>query len=115
MLSVNKSVLDSSSNVLYRSAIEGDAGKYYILEKNKIWDSTFLVISSRVGKYNAYTNFTKLNVNCDTMEHKILGICESDGFQERVNCDFSDGDATDWTTLITGSSKSDLVHFICEL
>lgn len=107
--------LDLSANTLYRAASSGDKGAYYIVESKALENNKFYVITSRVGKNKAYTDFTKLNIDCDSMKFFELGGSSTDGFQEKPTKKFNDwSERSKWVSLVNGSSKSDLVHFICK-
>ena len=53
-----------SANEMYRASSSGDSGTYFIVSSEKGSDGLINVLSSRIGKGNAYTDFTKLKVNC---------------------------------------------------
>jgi hypothetical protein len=107
--------LNLSANTLYRAASSSDKGAYYIVESKSLENNKFYVLSSRVGKNKAYTDFTKLNINCGSMKYFELAHSEADGFHEKPTKKFNDwSKRSKWTSLVNGSSKSDLVHFICK-
>jgi len=104
-----------SANTLYRAASSGDKGTYYIVESKPLENNKFYVLTSRVGKNNAYTGFTKLNIDCDLMKYFELAGSSVDGLQEKPTKKFNDWSKNSkWVSLVNGSSKSDLVHFICK-
>lgn len=48
------------------------------------------------------------------MKYFELVGSESDGFQEKPTEKFNDwSKSSEWVSIVNGSSKSDLVHFIC--
>ncbi|MEP1449063.1 MAG: hypothetical protein ABJK37_23370 [Paraglaciecola sp.] len=107
--------LNLSANTLYRAPSSGDKGAYYIVESKSLEDNKFYVLSSRVGKNKAYTDFTKLNIDCNAMKYFELAGSSVDGFHEQPTKKFNDwSKRSKWTSLVNGSSKSDLVHFTCK-
>jgi len=103
------------ANTLYRAASAGDKGAYYIIESKPLKDNVLYVLTSRVGKNQAYTDFTKLNIDCKSMKYFELAGSSVDGFQEKPTKKFNDWSKNSkWVSLVNGSSKSDLVHFVCK-
>ena len=102
------------SNELYRKASAGDKGTYYIIESEPLSDGTIRVLSSRIGKGNAYTDFTELKVNCSTKQFFELAGSYEDGAQTAPSKPLKDLSGSKWTPLVAGSSKSDLVLFVCK-
>lgn len=99
---------------LYRAPSAGDKGAYYILESENLGNNIIRVLSSRIGKGNAYTDFTELKVNCNTKQYFILAGSEEDGDRETPSKPLEDWSKNSkWTSLVTGSSKYDLVSFVC--
>mgnify|MGYP000453317430 CR=1 FL=1 len=106
--------LNSFANTLYRAASAGDKGAYYIVESKSLKNNMFYVLTSRVGKNQAYTDFTKLNIDCNSMKYFELAGSSVDGLQEKPTKKFNDWSKhSKWVSLVNGSSKSDLVHFVC--
>ena len=102
------------SNELYRSKA-GDSGKYYIIESKDLGGSIFQVLSSRIGKGNAYTDFTQLKVNCNTRQYFELAGLSEDGAKNKPSKKLKDwSNNSKWVSLVTGSSKYDLVNYICK-
>ncbi|MGY3864453.1 hypothetical protein [Aeromonas bivalvium] len=58
-----------AANEVYRVPLSGDSGTYFIISSEKGNDGILTVLSSRIGKDNAYTDFTKLNVNFQTKQY----------------------------------------------
>ncbi|MCL1123322.1 hypothetical protein [Shewanella surugensis] len=101
------------ANELYRSKA-GDSGKYYIIENKALGDNIFQVLSSRIGKNDAYTDFTLLKVNCNTAQYFELAGLSEDGAKNKPSKELKDWSKdSKWVNLITGSSKYDLVNHIC--
>ena len=99
---------------LYRASSAGDKGTYYILESENLGNNIIRVLSSRIGKGNAYTDFTELKVNCSTKQYFILAESEEDGARETPSKPLKDWSKNSkWTSSGTGSSKHDLVTFTC--
>ena len=107
--------LNVSANTLYRSPSSADKGAYYIIESKPFEGKKFYVLTSRVGKNKAYTDFTKLEIDCASMKYFELAGSSVDGFQKKPTKKLNDwSENSKWVSLISGSSKSDLVHFICK-
>jgi len=99
---------------LYRPASTGDKGTYYVLERSKSDDGHIKVLTSRVGKGNAYTDFTELKINCSKKQYFELAGGYADGAHDQPLAPLKDWSKNSrWTNLVPGSSKSDLVSFIC--
>lgn len=80
-----------------------DKGKYYLLEvKAKGGIATSL--HKRVGVNE--TGYSKTEINCKSMQYRDMGYSE-DG-QDKI----ADSPGK-WTDVLAGSSKSDLVNFVC--
>ena len=107
--------LNLSANYLYRAASSDDKGAYYIVESKPLENNKFYVLTSRVGKNKAYTDFTKLNIDCASKKYFELAGSSADGFHEKPTKKFNDwSKRSKWTSLVSGSSQSYLVHFICK-
>lgn len=98
---------------LYRAPSAGDSGTYYILKQEAIGAGIFKVLSNRIGKGAAYTDFTELNVNCKSKQFFELAGGEADGKQMTPPSALSPRKNSKWASLVPGSSKSDLVNFVC--
>jgi hypothetical protein len=99
---------------LYRAPTAGDSGKYYVLNIEKLDSGEFKVLTSRVGKGGAYTDFTELKINCQTQQYYELAGGEEDGVKEMPTKPLADWSSrSKWTSLVPGSSKSDLVNYVC--
>lgn len=101
------------ANEMYRASSSSDSGNYFIVTSVKGNDGILTVLSSRIGKGNAYTDFTKLNVNCASNQYFELGGNSEDGAKKSPSKPFKDWPNAKWTSLVPGSSKSDLVHYVC--
>jgi hypothetical protein len=100
---------------LYRAPSAGDKGAYYVLESKKLSDGVFQVLSSRIGKGNAYTDFTELKINCKTKQYVELAGGEEDGAKDMPTKELKNwSDQSKWTSLVNGSSKYDLVKYVCK-
>ena len=103
-----------SANELYRQK-PGDSGKYYIIESKDLGKGIIQVLSSRIGKGNAYTDFTKLKVNCKSKQYFELAGSSEDGAKNKPSKQLKDwSEKSKWVSLVSGSSKYDLVHYICK-
>lgn len=87
-----------------KRSVGGDKGKYYLLsvEKN---GNLFEVIHKRIGLDS--TGFSKTKINCSTKQYQDLGYGE-----DSIN-NIKEYPSVQWTSLVSGSSKSDLVNFVC--
>lgn len=104
----------STANEIYREPSVGDRGAYYVLSSEKIESGIIKALVSRIGKGNAYTNFTELKIDCKLKQYFELAGSEEDGAKEKPSSPLKDWSSqSQWTSLVTGSSKSDLVIFIC--
>jgi hypothetical protein len=105
----------ATANELYRAPSAGDKGAYYILEIEDLGNNIIRVLSSRIGKGNAYTDFTELKVNCKSKQYFELAGSSEDGAKEKPTQKLKDWSKNSkWTSLIQGSSKYDLVNYICK-
>ena len=103
-----------SANELYRQK-PGDSGKYYIIESKDLGKEIIQVLSSRIGKGNAYTDFTKLKVNCKSKQYFELAGSSEDGAKNKPSKQLKDWSKNSkWVSLVSGSSKYDLVNYICK-
>lgn len=105
--------LACSGAELYRAPSAGDSGEYYILKQETIDDGMFKVLSNRIGKGAAYTDFTELKVDCKSRQYFELTGGEADGKQMTPPSTLTARKNSKWVSLVPGSSKSDLVTFIC--
>lgn len=100
-----KAKIDSSkliSEQLVRS-MQGDKGRYFLLYVERK-GTNFIAINSRIGVYD--TVYTKTEINCQQKQFRVLG--ESYSSIDEINNLMSK-----WSDLVSGSSKSDLVHYVC--
>ena len=99
---------------VYRYPSAGDAGKYFILEREPLGNNIFQVLVSRVGKANAYTDFTRLKINCATQKYFELAGSSEDGAKDEPTKPLRDwSKRSKWVGLVRGSSKHDLVMHLC--
>jgi hypothetical protein len=84
-------------------SMAGDKGKYYLLDARESGGIT-TTLHKRVGV--SETGFSMTEINCKTYQYRDMGYSENgiDKIKIKVGR---------WTELVTGSSKSDLVNFIC--
>jgi hypothetical protein len=106
--------INNNSNDTYKSekkgkliprTTTGDKGKYFLLDakKNK---NIIQVTHKRVGVYE--TVYSISEIDCKRM--LIRGIGES---YESIS-NIKSNSSSKWINLVDGSSKSDLVHFVCK-
>ena len=102
------------SKELYRAPSAGDSGTYYVLNREKLGTGEVKVLTSRIGKGAEYTDFTELKVNCKNRTYFELAGHTEDGAKENPTQPLKDWSSqSKWTSLVAGSSKSDLVNYIC--
>lgn len=107
--------INSYAAEIYRAPSSGDSGTYYVLSREKIENGMIKVITSRVGKGNEYTDFTEMKINCASKQYFELAGSSEDGAQEKPSKPLKDWSGqSKWTSLVAGSSKYDLVQFICK-
>ncbi|WP_370598017.1 hypothetical protein NMD15_12905 [Plesiomonas shigelloides] len=107
--------INAYAKEIYRAPSSGDSGAYYVLKHEKIENGIIKVLTSRVGKGNEYTDFTVLKINCASKQYFELAGSNEDGAQEKPTKPLNDWSAqSKWTSLVVGSSKYDLVQFICK-
>jgi len=103
----------SIANDLYRAPSPGDSGTYFILNSEKNDEGVHTLLTSRVGKDNAYTDFTKLKVNCNSQQYMELAGGSEDGVKKKPSKLLKDWSKSKWTPIVAGSSKFDLVRHVC--
>lgn len=80
-----------------------DKGKYYLLDA-KFKGGITTTVHKRVGVNE--TGFSKTEINCTSKQYRDMGYSE-------VGADKIAGVPSKWTDVLSGSSKSDLVNFVC--
>lgn len=99
---------------MYRAPSSGDSGSYFVLNSDEIEGGIIKVLTSRIGKGNAYTDFTELKINCESKQYYELAGGSADGAKDLPTKPLKDWSAqSNWTSLVVGSSKYDLVIYIC--
>lgn len=98
------SVHDAYAETLIPRSVDGDKGKYYLLESKRN-GNIITAIHKRVGVYDTY--YTKTETNCSTMKMREIGGSDISVKAIKVS-------PTKWFDLVPGSSKSDLANFVCK-
>lgn len=80
-----------------------DKGRYFLLEKTQK-DGIITTLHKRVGV--SETGYSKTEINCKTRQYRDMGYSE-DGADKIKPAPGK------WTDILNGSSKSDLVSFVC--
>ena len=80
-----------------------DKGKYYLLDV-KTQGGIATSLHKRVGVNE--TGYSKTEINCKSMRYRDIGYSE-DGPGKIADS------VGKWTDVLAGSSKSDLVNFVC--
>lgn len=83
----------------------GDRGRYYLLEAVRDGDVVH-TLYKRVGP--SVTGYTRFDVDCTTRQHRDLGYSEESPEAIRPY-----EHPPDWSDFIEGSSKGDVVKFVC--
>jgi hypothetical protein len=81
-----------------------DKGKYFLLEK-KVNGHIVQTLHKRVGIDSV--GYTLSEINCTTKKFRQLGYSEESAKAIKTS-------PSNWTDLISGSSKSDLANFVCK-
>ena len=81
----------------------GDKGKYFLLEA-KYDNGLIKTLHKRVGIDT--TGYTRTEVNCSAKQYRVIGYSE-------VSPSHIEVVPSNWTDIVEGSSKSDLVNFVC--
>lgn len=114
LLIISLSGTSLSANELYRS-VPGDSGKYYVLKSQKLSNGTIKVLSSRIGKGNAYTDFTELKINCRKKQYLVIAGSNENGAKKKPSKKLKNwSKGSKWSKVVNGSSKYDLIRFICK-
>lgn len=93
----------------------GDAGEYYILSYERLENGNIKALTSRIGSGASYTNFTEVEINCDTHKYFELAGSEETGSVYSPTRPLTNwASSSHWTPLVHGSSKSDLVNYLCK-
>jgi hypothetical protein len=84
-------------------SMPGDKGKYYLLEVQNV-GGIVKALHKRVGV--DAVGYTRTEINCQARQIREMGYSEisPEAIQEQP---------TNWHELVDGSSKSDLVNFVC--
>ena len=84
-----------------------DKGRYFLVEKI-ISGPNIKTLHKRIGVDSV--GYTSLEINCKTKQYKELGYSEESADAAKRQNYIS----SKWVDLVSGSSKSDLVTFICK-
>jgi hypothetical protein len=84
-----------------------DKGKYYLVESNRVGNN-YINIVKRVGVDSVV--YTKTEVDCGRRVFRFLG----ESYESASSIKEAPSTSSTWTELVPGSSKSDLVNFICK-
>lgn len=84
-------------------SIPGDKGRYYLMESRKVGD-IITSLHKRIGVDS--TGWTRTEINCKKWKVRDIGYSEDGPQAIKPN-------PTKWYDLVEGSSKSDLVNFVC--
>ena len=92
-----------AAETLIPRSMAGDKGRYYLLEA-VARGSIVRTLHKRVGV--DAIGYTRAEVDCSTRRMRELGYSETSPVDIRET-------PTKWFELVPGSSKSDLVDFVC--
>jgi hypothetical protein len=82
-----------------------DRAKYYLLSKQDFSNGLIETVHSRVSKQS--TGYTRLLINCADMTYKELG------YSDVSIAELATFSSNPFTDIVIGSSKSDIVIFVC--
>jgi hypothetical protein len=99
------SAIAGETDRLIPRSMPGDKGRYYLLEKRSI-GLTLQVVHKRVGVESV--DFSRTEINCKTKQYRELG------YSSESVAAIKSVPGAKWTELAQGSSKSDLVTFVCK-
>ena len=85
-------------------SVSGDKGRYYLLESNNE-GGIIKTLHKRIGVDSV--GYTRCEINCKAMKIRDIGYSEE-------GPDKIMPDPTKWYDLVQGSSKSDMVNFVCK-
>ena len=94
----------AQSEVPIPRSIEGDKGKYFLIESKRNGD-VVSALHKRVGVDSV--GYTRTETNCKTMQMREIGYSEDSPSKIEPK-------PTKWFDLVAGSSKSDLANFVCK-
>lgn len=80
-----------------------DKGTYYLLDA-KTQGRITTTLHKRIGVNE--TGYSKTEINCKSMQYRDMGYSEA-------GPDKIAGSPGKWTEVLSGSSKSDLLNFVC--
>lgn len=83
-----------------------DGAKYYLISKEDLQNGLIETVSSRVSKQS--TGYTRLLINCADLTFKQLG------YSDVSIADVGQSSSNPFSEIVSGSSKSDLVLFVCQ-
>jgi hypothetical protein len=95
----------SAEGVPIVRSVPGDKGKYYLIKQDRN-GNIVTTVHKRVGVDSV--GFTLTEINCATKQFRELGYGEDGPASIHPHAQVGN-----WTDLVAGSSKSDLVHFVC--
>ena len=85
-------------------SMAGEKGKYFLLEA-KAEAGIVKALHKRVGPSGP--GFTRTEINCKAMRIRDMGYSEDSAVAIKIT-------PGKWYELVPGSSKSDLVNFVCK-
>jgi hypothetical protein len=98
---LTSTVASGAETVIPRSM--ADKGQYFLLTKT-VRDGTITTVHKRVGLYE--TAYSETQINCKTQQYRDAGYSEEGPHRIKPV-------AGRWTDALAGSSKSDLLTFVC--
>jgi hypothetical protein len=94
----------ASGETLIPRSVVGDKGRYYLLQAKRSGD-IIETLHKRVGVDSV--GWTRCEINCRTRLMREIGYSEIAPDAIKVS-------PTKWFSLVEGSSKTDLVNFVCK-
>ena len=98
-----KASIRNEPEVLIPKSSAGDQGNYYLISSKEEGD-VITTLHKREGLGS--TGYTKTEIKCSSKMYRVMGYSEISAISIQTNIG-------EWTDLVQGSSKSDLVNFVC--
>lgn len=102
-----------SKNIEYRTPSSSDKGSYSIIELSDLGNNEYSALTNRIGKNREYTDFTSVTINCSNYTFKATASGYEEGAHDKPNKPLNSYNS-DWAEIVEGSSKYDLVNFVCK-
>ncbi len=91
-------------NIPIIRSVPGDKGTYFLIEVKRS-GALITSVHKRIGVNE--TGYSRVGTNCNTRQYRDVGYGEDGPASIK-------GITGNWTSLVEGSSKSDLVRLVCQ-